>query len=277
MNSKAFLFTISVIIFASTLITMTQLFSNYSLNYERTVLTSYKTTLQPYLNDDLSFDLMRLLNLDLDINYSLSDINFTLNSSMSKNFNFAQKLLDYNSFLNNKYFPNTPGTQSINFNTNDNILELLFGSDYEYKYNFDSNIIEFISYGDSLNTIDVNIDLTSTDLNQIIVPSSPSGSASINISYTDDQNYFSASYDFDPESNYEVIFVYNNDYNMSVQFGDTRNNNSFKIDSNVPAQLNFALKLNYDFDSTKLPVRFNTILSQTTECIDSNSELKVSN
>ena len=258
MNNKAFLFTITVIIFASTLIVMTQLFANYNLNYERTVLSSYKTSLQPFLNDDISFDLSRILDLTLDVNSSTTDINFTLSSSISKDFVFSQKLSDYNNFLNNKYFPNTLGTQSINFNTSDATLELLFGSDYEYKYNYDANIIDFISTTDTLSSVDINLDLASIDLNQIIQPS-PSGSSRASIFYTDDQNSFSANYTFNPSINNEIIFIYNNDYNISVQFGNTSSNNSFKIDSNAPGELGYTLKFNYLFDSNSLPIRYNKI------------------
>ena len=277
MNKKAFLFTISVIIFASTLITMSQLFSNYSLNYERTVLNSYKTTIVPYINDDIAFDISRMLDLDLDVNYGESDISIWINGSVSKQFDFAQKLSDYNDFLNNKYFPNVVGSQSINFNTSDDTLELLFGNDYEYKYNFDSNIVEFISYSDTLNSIDINLNLKSTDLNQIVQPSSPSGDATINIVYNDDQNYFIASYSFNPSTNYKLIFVYNNDYNMSVIFGDTGNNNSLKIDSNAPGELTYSLKLNYAFDSNSFPIRYNVLLNHSGNSIDSNSYIRLMN
>lgn len=277
MNKKAFLFTISVIIFASTLITMTQLFANYNLNYERTVLNSYKTTLSPLINDDIAFDISRMLDLDLDVNYSASDINIWINGSITKNFDFEQKLSDYNNFLQNKYFPNVVGTQSIDFGTSDNILELLFGDDYEYKYNFDQNVIDFISYTDTLYSIDINLDLVSTDLNEIIEPSSPAGDATININYNDDQNYFSASYAFDPLASYEVIFVYNNDYNMSVIFGDTGNNNSLKIDSNAPGELTYSLKLNYAFDSNSFPIRYNVLLNHSGNSIDSNSYIRLMN
>jgi len=277
MNNKAFLFTISVIIFASTLITMTQLFANYNLNYERTVLDSYKTSLQPYINDDIAFDISRILDLDLDLNYSSSDINIWIDGSITKNFDFAQKLSDYNDFLQNRYFPNVVGTQGINFNTSDNILELVFGTDYEYKYNFDSNMIDFISYFDTLSSIDVNLDLESTDLNQIIQPSSPSGSALININYNDDQNYFSANYSFNPTENYELLFVYDNDYNISLEFGSTSNNNSLRIDSNAPNELGYSLKLNYVFDSNSFPVKYNVILSHSGNSIDSNSYIKLTN
>jgi len=276
-NKKAFLFTISVIIFASTLITMTQLFANYNLNYERTVLNSYKTTLSPLINDDIAFDISRMLDLDLDVNYSASDINIWINGSITKNFDFEQKLSDYNNFLQNKYFPNVVGTQSIDFGTSDNILELLFGDDYEYKYNFDQNVIDFISYTDTLYSIDINLDLVSTDLNEIIEPSSPAGDATININYNDDQNYFSASYAFDPLASYEVIFVYNNDYNMSVIFGDTGNNNSLKIDSNAPGELTYSLKLNYAFDSNSFPIRYNVLLNHSGNSIDSNSYIRLMN
>lgn len=256
---------------------MSQLFSNYSLNYERTVLNSYKTTIVPYINDDIAFDISRMLDLDLDVNYGESDISIWINGSVSKQFDFAQKLSDYNDFLNNKYFPNVVGSQSINFNTSDDTLELLFGNDYEYKYNFDSNIVEFISYSDTLNSIDINLNLKSTDLNQIVQPSSPSGDATINIVYNDDQNYFIASYSFNPSTNYKLIFVYNNDYNIALEFGNAGNNNSLKIDSNAPYELAFSSMLNYAFDSTALPIRYNVLLTHNGDNIDSNSYIRLMN
>ena len=277
MNNKAFLFTISVIIFASTLLLMTQLFSSYSLNYERTVLSSYKTTIVPYLNDDLAFDLMKLLDLDLDVNYFPTYITINLNSSISNNFDFSQKLSDYNSFLIDNYFPIVSGEQSINFNSDNNTLDLLFGNDYVYSYNFDSNSVEFISNSDSLLGVDLNIDLVASDLNQIIEPSPSATGVIININYTDDTNYFSASYDFDPTESNELIFVYGGDYNLVVSFGDTSSTNSIRIDSNAPGKLDFSLGLNYSFDSTTLPIRFNTVLSHSGNSIDSNSQLKVMN
>jgi len=241
------------------------------------VLNSYKTTLAPYINDDIAFDISRMLNLDLDLNYSASDINIWINGSMTKNFNFAQKLSDYNTFLQNDYFPNIVGTQIINFNTDDDTLELLFGSDYEYKYNFDSNIVEFVSNSDTLSSIDINLNLESIDLNQIIQPSSPSGSALINIIYNDDQNYFATSYDFDPTSNYKLIFVYNHDYNVVLEFGDTGNNNSLKLDSNAPSELAYSLKLNYAFNSNSFPIHYNVLLNHNGNSVDSNSYIRLMN
>jgi len=276
MNKKAFLFTISVMIFASTLIILAQLYSNYNLNYERTILLSYKTTIVPFVVDDIGFDITRLLDLGLDINQSPSDINIFISGSVSKGYNFEQKLADYNNFLQTKYFPNVAGNQSILFNTSDGVLELLFGSDYEYKYDFDNNIVEFVSNEDSLILIDLNLDLVSTDLNRIEQPS-PSGAARFNVIYNDDQNYFVASYNFDPEASNELIFVYNNDYNVSVEFGNITNNNSLKIDSNATGELTFYMKLNYLFDSTSLPVRYNVVVSQSTAVLDSNSFVKILN
>jgi hypothetical protein len=276
MNKKAFLFTISVIIFASTLIIMAQLYSNYNLNYERTVLESYKTTLMPYVADDVAFDIGRLLDLSLDINKGSTDVNITLGGSLSKQFNFEQKLIDYNNFLQTKYFPNVVGSQSINFNMGDGVLELLFGSDYEYKYDFDNNNLEFISNGDVLSSIDLNLDLVSTDLNNIMQPST-SGSSKINIIYNDDQNYFAASYDFNPTLNNKLIFVYNNDYNLEIEFGNVTNDNSIKIDSGASSKLTYLMKLNYVFDSNTFQVKYNTVLSQSTESTNSNSFLKILN
>jgi hypothetical protein len=252
------------------------MYSSYSLNHERLVLSNYKSTLQPYLSDDFAFDLKRILDLDLDMNVSSSEIDIFISSSLSKGFNFSQKLSDYESFLNNTYFDNISGTQSINFNSDDGVIELFFGNDYEYLYDFDNNSFSFISNSDVLNSIDLNMDYAGSDLNTIIEPLT-SGSSIMNISYVDDTNSFSETYEFDPSVVNTIIFIYNGDYNIAVTFGNTGSENSLLLDSNSVNQLDYSFALNYSFDSIELPVYFNTILSHSEDRVDSNSFLKIRN
>jgi len=252
------------------------MYSNYQLSYEQMVISNYKSTIQPFVTDDLAFDLLRLLDLSVDINTNSADINIYLTGSVSKQFDFAQALTDYNSFLNNSYFSSLQGVQSANFNSSDNTIDLVFGSDYEFNYNFDTNIMSFTSSEDSLLYVDLNLDYEGADLNSIVAPSA-SGSSVISISYIDDTNSFTVSYDFTPTTAYRLILVYNNDYNIEVGFGNVGSTNSIKIDSNSPKELNYSVRLNYAFDSIALPIYFDTILHYNTNKVDSNAFLKIRN
>lgn len=273
MISRGFLFTISIILFASTLVIFAQLYSNQNLGNETRILKNYKSTSEFFLNDNISSDLLKILGAELSIENNVSGLGIKISDSVPKSYSIADKLVDYNSFLNSALFENFYGNQNVILEgLVDGSYELFFDSNFTYSVNYVENDVFFISNESNLNSIDLNLYLND-DLNHYTW-NSESGDLDLNLLYYDNSNYFSISESISSNSASE-LFLYYEDSNIQIIFGYPEN--SLTIDSNSLHVLNFDLILNYDFDSNYFPVYINSIIRNKSENIDSNSMPKLFN
>ncbi len=273
MISRGFLFTISIILFASTLVIFAQLYSNQNLGNETRILKNYKSTSEFFLNDNISSDLLKILGAELSVENNDSGLNIKISDSVPKNYSITDKLVDYNSFLNSALFENFYGIQNIYLeNLVDGSYELFFDENFNYSVNYVENDVFFVSNESNLNSIDLNL-FFNDDLNYYTWDSE-SGDLDLNLFYYDNSNYFLISENVSSNSPSE-LFLYYEDSNIQIVFSYPEN--SINIDLNSSNTLLFELILNYDFDSNHFPVYINSIIRNKYDNIDSNSMPKLFN
>ena len=186
-SKRGFLFTISVIFFASTLVVYSQAYMTQNALREKLVLTVPRQTLPAYLTDDLAFDLQRLLDFNLSVSETASPykMNIVLGDSVAKNFDIRKGLTDYNNFAKSYLLNRVAGIQSFDMNNLlDGKTELFFGNLFRYDYDYDNNAAYFLALKDNnLNRVDLNITVKnsngSDDLNSMIWSSPGSGSTQL--------------------------------------------------------------------------------------------------
>ena len=271
-SSKGFLFTISVIIFASTLVVFAQVYTNSNLGAETRILTSYKPTSEFFLNESIANDLSSLLGIDTSIDILGGQIEINISDSLSKDYSVSSELASYDSFLTDSFFPQMAGVQDINLEgLGDGGYELFFGNEFTYSNNYTSNIMSFVS-NDNLNSLDLNIVHSSSNLvDYVWDPVEGDASVAFNLFFTNDTNSVTVSDLISPTSASELLLIYA-DYNILVTVGV---DNSFYIDSNSTDYLEFVAKANYNFDQNYLPVSYNAIINYSLNNFDSNSHPKI--
>jgi len=284
-SKRGFLFTISVIFFASTLVVYSQAYMTQNALREKLVLTVPRQTLPAYLTDDLAFDLQRLLDFNLSVSETASPykMNIVLGDSVAKNFDIRKGLTDYNNFAKSYLLNRVAGIQSFDMNNLlDGKTELFFGNLFRYDYDYDNNAAYFLALKDNnLNRVDLNITVKnsngSDDLNSMIWSSPGSGSTQLRVHYVDDTNTFDLAVGINPLQTSTMTLHYM-DANLQVVFGLAGGRtNSVLIDSNINRQANYLLGLTYDANAVSLPVFFNATLRHTDGKLDSNTWLKLMN
>jgi hypothetical protein len=273
-SSKGFLFTISIIFFASTLLIFAQTYSNENIEREVRILNSFNSSLPPFVVDDLSFDLERLLDTSISFDYGTSSIIVTINDSIPKQSDLQQKITDYQSFLNDDYFSKIKGSQTINLaDINDTGINVSLGTYFDFNHDYSLDIVDFTTVSQILTNIDLNLDFGG-DLNNYIWTAS-AGSVPITVSYIDDSNYFSISDSISNSAQSTLKLIYQ-DENILLEFGNTSQNNSFKIDSNNSNILDYDIALTYTFDGNFLRAETGATINYNANEIDSNSNLRIS-
>ncbi|MDD4251197.1 MAG: hypothetical protein PHX27_03330 [Candidatus ainarchaeum sp.] len=272
-TSKGFLFTISIILFASTIVIFSQVYSDYNSIRESRVLSNYSVLSQSIINDNISSNLKRII--DFDYNYSFESNKFfvSVNDSLPKK-NLYQKISGYKSFLENNFFKLVSGDKQVDFsNVLDGNVQLFFGDSFVYDINYNNNITSFISTSSKLNSVNLNLIVDSNDLNYYEwVPSS--GTQIISLHYTGDVNNFFIE---GTVSDYELSYlnlVYS-DSNTLILFNGEGLENSVSISSTKKVSFNFDLE--YVFDNNYLPVWFDSDFNYFSRNVNSNSKIIVSN
>ncbi len=270
-SKKGFLFTISIILFASTIVIFAQVYLNNSMGVETRVLSNYAMLSQPILNDNIASNLKKIVGFDLDLEFQNNNIIISINDSLPKDYNVSQKISSYESFLENSFFPIFSGEESIDFtNLKDGSIELFFNDLFVYNVDYDLNENSFVSNSSALNSIDLNL-FVDNNLNYyewVFV----SGNTDLNLYYFDSNTYFYLTESISPTSANTLNLVYN-DYNSIIVI----ENNSFNIDSGAGRKIDFDLRTSYDFDSNNFPVWFNALLNYSSRNISSSSLIKIKN
>jgi hypothetical protein len=271
-TKKGFLFTISIIFFTTTLLIFAQTYSNQNVKREVKILDSFNTTLPPFITDDVSFDLQRLLDVGFTINHGDGNISVLLNDSVPKPSNLQAKITDYDSFLRVDYFSNVKGTQDVNLqDINGGNITATLGTYFDFNHDYSVDVINFTST-QTLKLVDLNLDYSGDLVDYEWTLNA--GTIPLNIRYVDDSNNFSISARISNTAKSTLKLVYS-DANVLLDFGLTSQNNSFKIDSNISNQLDYDLLLKYNYDANYLPMETTAIIKYGEDTIDSNSLLRL--
>lgn len=276
-GKKGFLFTISIIMFASTLIFFAQSYASVNRLNETAIISSAKPQNFLLLNDSIAFDLERIFGVSLDANEgSVSALSVSGTLSSSPGINAA--VSSYESFLNGKLFPLISGSKSIDLDSlKDGKAEAYFGGAFEFDYNYAaSSVALFPLKSSALSRIDINI-RSFKDLNNVSWVSGPvGGEVPVYFNYFDDSNQFSISPQLiDPNSLSSLVLNYG-DSNVSIDFGKANDG----VDSSVgifdPSgqRIDYSVNLTYG-DENVFPIFWNSRLVYLDGGLDGNSMITI--
>lgn len=262
-NSKAFFFTFAVILFASTLVFLTQSFSTKNVFDERYVISSYRSTIIPFVNDDISEDLKSILGFQTSIDYNGANLELIISDSISKEGSIENELNNYSLFLTEIYFKRNQGNKTIDFsNALDGGYEILYGTNFTYLNDFDNNLVKFSpNENRDLQNIDLNIYLGNKSLiNYIWNPIELEGGTQVVINYFGDYNNFQINAVIDTTESSSLALEFEEGL-VDINFGLIEGKgSSILIDSGINSKIDFSIYSNYSFDKNELPIYFNSNL-----------------
>jgi hypothetical protein len=265
MSQKGFFFTISIILFATTLVVFAQVYSSSVVGKEARVLSNYSLISQSLLTDNIASNMGKIIGFDYSINNDVNSI--LINDSLPKT-NFLQNFEDYESFLNSELFPNSFGQKGIDFsNIKDGNLEVYFGNDLNYIIDYSNK--NNIFYHNSLNKIDLNFFVVD-DLNYYEFDF-VAGSKSL-VFYYEDSN---SNNDFSLNQNisYALLNLVYFDQNVSIVFEE----NYFFINNSSEKDIDFIVLLFFENFSELIRVNINAFISYSLKNLDYYSVLKLNN
>jgi len=277
LSNRGFLFTISVIIFASTLVLYAQHFSDSVNSNERSIILASQPVNIFLLNDDLANGVASLLGLTVDINQSINST-VLISGVISQTPSISSAFLGYSSFLSGKFFPSIGGTHSLNLsNLSDGTAELFFGNNLEFDSGYTGHEIAFYKKsGASIVSLDLNLHSSNSLQSIEWAPNSSGQTLALNLNYSDDANSFSIHQNISVASLSSLRFVYSDGDSLlslgAVSIGGVNKNSAMLFTAMPTQKVSYVLK--GTFGNEKIaPARFNSVLSSKLERVDSNSYL----
>jgi len=276
-NKKGFLFTISVIFFASTLIFFTQGVYDSNVLMEKRIISSQNPLNIVQLNEDLAFDLSNLFGLSFDAN-SIEEgvlIDGRIFSSSSE----INSLNDWNNFLFNNYFKRSFYNKSIDLSgLVDGKSEFFLGKNLNFDYNYGNSISLFSSKSPLIESIDLNIKSSGSLVSYEWVNLTGESDFDVSIIYYNDYNRISIIDSIDNNSYSYLRLVYSDGEEL-IEFGGVNYlgidyNSAFVLNTINDKVIEYKLKVDY-VDACLYPIKINSILSVSSDKFDSNSFIKL--
>ncbi|MCX6803179.1 MAG: hypothetical protein NTY48_01260 [Candidatus Diapherotrites archaeon] len=270
-KQKGFLFTISVILFASTLVFFVQTSLSFNETNERTIILAAKPLSTAMLNDNISFSIGRILKHNFDINGgAISDI--TITGQINHPSDLNQALQSLKNAIDQNLLPLLFGSTTIDFsNITDGNAEAIFGKEAEFDYDYSSpKITIHPTASATLSKIDLNL-FVQNDLNRIEWSAGPeSGTTTLQINYYDDSNYFNTTTQVNPSLASTLVLFYD-DGNITLSFGSVEGvNSSVRIQPTITQKIDYKMKTFYS-SADVFPARWNAKIRTTYPGFDSNA------
>lgn len=276
-NKKGFLFTISAIFFASTLVFFAQGFYESNLSMEKKIISSSLPVNLVYLNEDIAFDLKDILGVSFDINSAEKSV--AIDGVMSSSSSVNGALDSYASFVDTVFFPRSVFSKSLDLSKlTDGKAEFYLGNRLKADYNYGNSVALYSSPTCPLKYIDLNIQTSGTMVSYEWVKSDQGTTIPVSISYADDSNSLIFTDYVGRDFASYLKFVYS-DGNTFVRFGRMNYlgadyNSMFEIESKQDQEIIYTLKAGYS-DCNLYPLRLNSVLSVSSAGIDSNTALSL--
>lgn len=285
LSKKGFVFTLSAIIFATTLIFYSQLYLSTSYDNEKSIIKTSSLNVISNVNDSVSFSLMKVMGVNLDVNCS-NDLNIYLYEKLPKGYNVSDEINNFESILNDEYFKRKAGTQILAVSElNDGVAEIFVGDKVIIESDYSNN--ESRVYPFTINQI-VSIDIN-------VYANAPADSSSFNlnsggvasdkklvINYVDTNAlnlpFEYSTNEFNPALESKFVANFPDDKNIVFIVGLTGvGENSFSINSGISEDVYYSVKITYAECSSYLPVRLNATLIQSLGKSNSSTMLKILN
>jgi hypothetical protein len=276
LSSKGFLFTISVIFFASTLIFYAQNYLFQTNASETYIISSAKPAAVLQLGDDLAFDIGRVLGIGIDSNSASGRI--VLSGTLAALPNMNDAINDYESFLGGVFFQRVGLNQSIDFSSlSDNSAELFFGNSIEFDYNYGSTITLLPRDNSIISSLDLNLHSDGNLITYEFYPGYSSPQIQLNLNYIDDGNSFNIVTLLGANSSSVLKLVYSDGNTLislgRVTIGGSEKNSVVKISATPLRRMNYILAAGYD--ANIVPVKWNAMLRSGYDKVDVNSFLTI--
>lgn len=274
-KSKGFLFTISIIMFASTLLFFAQTYSTNNALNEKQVIISSKPVFVHGLIDDISFDLLRLF--DTSIQADGNGI-ILITGSVSGDMDYSSILSLYSTHLADNLFPSAAWVESVDLSAlSDGSAEINFGDNYIFKNNYSAKSIMLLprdGFG-GLSSIDLNIS-AGQDLNSYAWTSGPvAGGSTMNFSFIGDSNSFSLSEELDLNSVSTLVLFFDGDSNITITFGQVSTGEDAGIEFFTSSTERIEYSLGVDIPDNIMPVEWNSLIEISGDKFDSNSLIPI--
>jgi hypothetical protein len=266
MNKKGFFFTLSVILFATTLFAFTQAYSE-KINSRSSLISELpKRDIALFINRTISEDLQQILDFELDTNFNpYAEISFR--SYFPYSYSVSTELSTYSNIVDSNLFDYFYGTSQLSLSDlSDGTAEIFF-PDGNIEINYTNN--EYSFSHTNISEIQINL-ISQNDLNSATWSAS-SGSTNIRINYADDTNYFSITDSISLSSESILTLIENNDSNIYLTFS----NNTINLNSDDQNKLTYFVKSTLNSDYNYFPIKFNSLLQYSNPKIDSNSWIKI--
>lgn len=267
MNRKGFLFTISVIMFATTLVFYSQVYSENILRSEYLIIEDYKYKTNYFISNDISMDLMDIFNIDIDYHFLDNNIYLKINGEIPNN-DIIHTLNNYENFLENNYFTKINGNEEIDL---DNIKDGSFDINYDFfdfVYDYEN---EKVYNNGQFDKLDINL-LVDDHLNSIDFYFER-GSTPVYINYFDNNNIVLLDKNIGLSSLSYVRFIYD-DSNVLLKIG-LHNGKYFDLDSNINNKINYSILFVNEFDQNFLELNINSKLDYEFDNFSSDSYISI--
>lgn len=276
-NKKGFLFTISVIFFASTLIFFTQGVYDSNVLMEKRIISSQNPLNIVQLNEDLAFDLSNLFGLSFDANSIEKSV--LIDGRIFSSSSEINSLNDWNNFLFNNYFKRSFYNKSIDLSgLVDGKSEFFLGKNLNFDYNYGNSISLFSSKSPLIESIDLNIKSSGSLVSYEWVNLTGESDFDVSIIYYNDYNRISIIDSIDNNSYSYLRLVYSDGEEL-IEFGGVNYlgidyNSAFVLNTINDKVIEYKLKVDY-VDACLYPIKINSILSVSSDKFDSNSFIKL--
>ena len=283
LSKRGFLFTLSAILFATTLIVYSQTYLGISYDNEKAIINASAVASLANINDSISYNMWKLTGLGIDVNVA-DDLNIHLYERIPKT-NVAANITSFELMLNNQYFKRVAGWHELDAtDLKDGQVEIYVGDVVTIDANYAGDKTTIYPRGvNSITSIDLNIFVNGPRDDEVVtVAPAGAGTALITIYYIDtniSKPVISESYalvDTGQETSY--IFNYAGGETLEVLIGEVGSRTeSFQITNNTSFVVDYDVRINYANGAEYLPVRLNSVLRQTLGNADTNTMLKIIN
>ena len=283
LSKRGFLFTLSAILFATTLIVYSQTYLGISYDNEKAIINASAVASLANINDSISYNMWKLTGLGIDVNVA-DDLNIHLYERIPKT-NVAANITSFELMLNNQYFKRVAGWHELDAtDLKDGQVEIYVGDVVTIDANYAGDKTTIYPRGvNSITSIDLNIFVNGPRDDEVVtVAPAGAGTALITIYYIDtniSKPVISESYalvDTGQETSY--IFNYAGGETLEVLIGEVGSRTeSFQITNNTSFVVDYDVRINYANGAEYLPVRLNSVLRQTLKNANTNTMLKIIN
>lgn len=274
-SSRGYLFTISIIVFASTLVVFSQYFAQENLLDERLIISLAKPLAMAYSVDDVASDFAGLFGFNFDLNDS-SASSVTVSGSFPSSNHVSSALNDYAAFAPGFFARSTAQTKSLDLSgLSDGKAEYFVGSSLGFDYNYSSNSVDLFPRGTAdLERIDLNINASSS-LSSYEWTNPGEGTVPFHLNYSDSSRTLSFDAEINPSLAYSLKLVYA-DTNAFINLGSVSGvSGSVFLQPKSAQRMDFVLKNSYSNRLSLRPVKLNAVLRIAGEGMDSNALLVI--